>query len=489
MNPLPAGTRLEEYRIDKVLGTGTFGITYKAWDSYLDMPVAVKEFFPRNLARRLPDGWVAPTSPDNAVAFQWVMSRFVGEGQILARFRHPNIVRVWRYLTGNGTAYVVMDFEEGQSLADHLLSVHRPLEEVELRRIFVPVLEGLREVHRKRYLHRDIKPGNLFLRSDGPPCLLDFGAADLETAGVRDSANVLTHGYAPVEQYARRGVLSPASDLYALGASMYRCIAARLPPDSRTRLKAHGEGRPDPMEPAVAIGRGRYTRDLLELIDWMVAVAQTERPQSVDRVLAHLGVRRVLPGTPTVSAEGGSLFLHHRLLVTGAEGAGVRTCVATLTDGAGTTQDARAAFGAGAPDGQKVTWGALPLSQTERISLVGLRLPEQAAVLEAALQRGALGVLLLVSNASPDPLRDLDAGLRWLDRLPAGARMAAGITHADQAPRPRVTDYHARLQARGAAPAARSLPLLEIDPRSPRDVALLVQSLLYSIDPGADPSA
>ena len=126
MSQLAPGLMVQEYQIEQVLGVGAFGITYRAIDTHLGMPVALK---------------------------------------------------VWRYLTGNGTAYMVMDFEEGSSLADWLQRSDAPPDEAWLRRLVVPVLEGLREVHRKRFLHRDIKPSNIFLREDGPPCLIDFGAA------------------------------------------------------------------------------------------------------------------------------------------------------------------------------------------------------------------------------------------------------------------------------------------------------------------------
>ena len=261
MSQLAPGLMVQEYQIEQVLGVGAFGITYRAIDTHLGMPVALKEFFPRQLVRRGEDGTVVPSNPENAPAFDWMKSRFVGEGQVLARFRHPNIVRVWRYLTGNGTAYMVMDFEEGSSLADWLQRSDAPPDEAWLRRVVVPVLEGLREVHRKRFLHRDIKPSNILLREDGPPCLLDFGAAEVELGPSRDSANVLTHGYAPIEQYGHRGPLGPASDLYALGATLYRCISGRLPTDARVRQRALADGRGEPMRAARVIGRGRYTRE------------------------------------------------------------------------------------------------------------------------------------------------------------------------------------------------------------------------------------
>jgi signal recognition particle receptor subunit beta len=480
---LTPGTRLEEYRIEEVLGSGAFGITYRATDTFLGMPVAIKEFFPRHLVQRRPDGSVAASSTEDASTFQWVMARFIGEGQVLARFRHPNIVRVWRYLTGNGTAYMVMDYEEGESLAEWLQRRDDPPTEADLRRIFLPVLEGLREVHRKRFLHRDIKPGNILLRSEGPPCLLDFGAAEVEAGAVRDTANVLTHGYAPVEQYSHRGKVGPASDLYAMGATMYRCVVGRVPGDARSRQRATEEGLGDPLLAATRLVRGRYTRELLDLIEWMVAIRPEDRPQSVDEVLARLGVGHGEPGAGPVRAA--ELSVHHRLLFVGPRGAGKRTALGTLGDGAASGRDARVAFGSPAPEGESVGYARLSLSGSGYLHLYAVSLPEQARIFQAALDRGVLGFVVLIDNRAEDPLADLDACLRFLEDLPAGARAAVGVTHTDLIPVPTVADLHAHLVSRSPHARRQSVPVFEVDARSPREVGLLVQALLYSVDPGA----
>lgn len=479
LNP---GTRVQEYRIERVLGSGAFGITYLATDTFLGMPVAIKEFYPRHLVRRLTDGTVEATSSENAVIFQWVMARFVGEGQVLARFRHPNIVRVWRYLTGNGTAYMVMDFEEGISLADWLQRLDGLPEEAALRRVFVPVLEGLQEVHHKRYLHRDIKPGNIFLRAHGPPCLLDFGAAEVEVGAVRDSANVLTHGYAPLEQYAHRGRVGPASDLYALGATLYRCISGRVPADARARQRALDEAQADPLVPASRVGKGRYTREFLDLIEWMTALRPDARPASVEQVLDRLGVR---PGqTQSLSVTPTDIAVHHRLLVVGAKGAGKRTALATLSDTPVTARNAQTAFGNPAPEGESAGYARLSLPPSGHLHLYSLDLPEQARAVEAALDHGVLGLIVLLRRGAADPFAEVERCVRFLDRLPPGARAAFGLTHTDVRDGPSVAEYHAFLTQRCAAARRQPLPIFEVDARSPREVGLLVQALLYSIDPG-----
>ena len=482
MSQLAPGLMVQEYQIEQVLGVGAFGITYRAIDTHLGMPVALKEFFPRQLVRRGEDGTVVPSNPENAPAFDWMKSRFVGEGQVLARFRHPNIVRVWRYLTGNGTAYMVMDFEEGSSLADWLQRSDAPPDEAWLRRLVVPVLEGLREVHRKRFLHRDIKPSNIFLREDGPPCLIDFGAAEVELGSSRDSANVLTHGYAPIEQYGHRGPLGPASDLYALGATLYRCISGRLPTDARVRQRALADGRGEPMRAARVIGRGRYTRELLELVDWMTALRPEDRPRSVDQVLARLGAEG---GERAGGQPAGGLQLHQRLLFVGTEGAGKRSAMGALCDGPLATRDARFAFGSQAPPGEVLSYGRLLLPPGGQLHLYGIELPRQARALAAAVDRGVLGLVFLADNRSEEPVRDLGLGLPFLEQLPAGAGAAVAVTHTDYLARPGVAEYHAHLRRHSPRARTRPPPVFEVDARSPREVGLLLQALLYSIDPGA----
>jgi len=479
---LQPGALVHEYRIERVLGAGAFGITYRATDSHLGMPVAVKEFFPRHLVRRLPDGSVAPSTPENAAVFHWVMARFIGEGQVLARFRHPNIVRVWRYLTGYGTAYMVMDFEEGVTLADWLARLDALPAEADLRQVLRAVLDGLGEVHRKRYLHRDIKPGNILLRAHGPPCLLDFGAAELEASSVRDSANVLTHGYAPPEQYAHRGQVGPASDLYALGATLHRCISGRVPADARARQHALEEGRADPLPAAARVGRGRYTRELLELIDWLVALRPEDRPRSVEEVAARLG----FPSPEPRPAGGASeIALHHRILLAGPPGAGKRTAIRTLGDGPVTARDARVAFRAPAPEGETVGCARLSLGGSGYLHLYSVDLPSQARVAQAAMDRGVLGLLLLLDVGAHDPFGQLAECLGLLEALPPGSRAGLGLTHTDVRTGPRVVDYHAHLAARSSYARGHAIPIFEVDARSRREVGMLVQALLYSVDPGA----
>ncbi len=281
-NALPIGYQIEGYEIVSILGHGGFGITYKATDLSLDSFVAIKEYLPQELAVREEGFTVVAKSGDDEESYHWGLDRFIDEARTLARFKHANIVRVLRYIEANSTGYMVMDFEEGQTLAEFLQSREGPLDEDALTAIFLPIMDGLREVHALGLLHRDIKPGNIYLRREGPPMLIDFGAARAALGEHSKSLSVLvTQGYAPVEQYSSHSNQGPWTDVYALGATMHRCITGDVPMDSSARLTAVIGDGPDPMPSAVLVGKGKYSKPLLEAIDWALNVRAQDRPQSI----------------------------------------------------------------------------------------------------------------------------------------------------------------------------------------------------------------
>ena len=269
---LPKGYMLHEYQLDRVLGAGGFGLTYLGWDTSLDKPVAIKEYLPNDLAVRETDHSVMPKSHGDEDNFQWGLERFLDEARTLAKFKHPNIIAVHRYFETHNTAYIVMEFAEGETLDDVLK--RGVLEESRLLSVLMPLLEGLEEVHRGNFLHRDIKPGNIVIRPDGSPVLLDFGAAR-QAIGSRSITSVVTPGYAPIEQYDIRGNQGPWTDIYALGAVAYKAVSGEAPPDATGRL------RQDPMIPASEVCRGKYSEPLLNSIDWALSVEEETRPQDV----------------------------------------------------------------------------------------------------------------------------------------------------------------------------------------------------------------
>ncbi len=281
-NALPAGYPLAEYTIESVLGHGGFGLTYLAHDTRLGALVAIKEYLPHEIAAR--DGKTAviiPNASRDAVRdYHWGLKNFVKEARALARFKHPNIVRVLRFLEDNGTAYMVMEYEEGGTLADQLKQQKR-LDESSLLRIIIPILNGLHAVHEAKMLHLDIKPENIYLRSDSRPMLIDFGSArQAITAAGHVQKTALTQGYAPMEQYPDKGKPGPWTDIYALGATMYRCISGKRPEDGMERYRAILKYTVDPLTPAVKIGAKHYQKHLLECIDWAIQIYPKDRPQS-----------------------------------------------------------------------------------------------------------------------------------------------------------------------------------------------------------------
>ncbi len=282
---LPIGYQLEDYRVTAVLGQGGFGITYKAADETLRRDVAIKEYLPRQFAFRDATGQVHARSQDDEGSFHWGLDRFVDEGRALAMFRHPNIASVIRYIQQNGTAYLVMEFEEGMDLEHWLASRDRPEEERLVHGILVPVLEGLARVHDKGLLHRDIKPDNIFIRRDGSPVLIDFGASRLHSPEATSKlTSIISAGYSPFEQYGTGERQGPWSDLYALAGTMYRAISGGPPVDAINRHQGA------PLEPAMRVGAGRYGKPFLEAIDQALSLEIRGRPQSAREFLSLLGV-------------------------------------------------------------------------------------------------------------------------------------------------------------------------------------------------------
>ena len=241
---LAKGVRLNQYEMIGILGAGGFGITYMARDTTLDTMVAIKEYLPGDFAVRQRDSQVTAKSSTSKGDFDWGLSRFLDEARVLAKFRHPNIVRVNQIFEANNTAYIVMDYAKGESL-DDLLKRVGPLSEQQTKDILFPILDGLKRVHALGFLHRDIKPANIIIRDEGGAVLIDFGAARqaIETKS-RAITSIVTEGYAPLEQYDTAGNQGAWTDIYALGGVAYKCLTGNKPPAATSRL------RNDPLVPA-----------------------------------------------------------------------------------------------------------------------------------------------------------------------------------------------------------------------------------------------
>lgn len=273
---LPPGFRLHEYRIDRVLGQGGFGITYLATDVNLNSRVAIKEYLPEEIAFRASGKTVSAHSTRHRERYQNGLDSFLIEARTLATFRHPNIVRVARFFEAHQTAYMVLEYERGSPLKEWWAKRANKAEK-ELSLLLQPLLDGLSVVHAAGFLHRDIKPDNIQVRKgDGSLVLLDFGSARQAVGASGQTDIAVTPGYAPIEQY-EDGDQGAWTDIYAFGATLYWLVTGKKPPDALDRQMAPQ----DPLVPATQAGEGRYSPQFLGAIDWALKLEPTERPQDI----------------------------------------------------------------------------------------------------------------------------------------------------------------------------------------------------------------
>lgn len=305
---LPKGTKLLWFEILGVLGKGGFGITYLGRDTSQDRLVAIKEYLPTAFASRTDSQEVLPNSVADAATFEWGLERFLKEAQILARFKHSAIVRVVTFFRNSNTAYMVMEYVEGEGL-DVLLKARRRLSEETLKQILPPLLDGLEALHDAQFIHRDLKPPNILIRKDGSPVILDFGSARQSVAGRgEEMTSLLSLGYSPFEQYDSSGERQgPWSDIYALGAVLYRSVSGKKPTDAALRIAARLRQEADPMPSAVVMGKGYYDESFLAAIDHALMVLENERPQSIKAwrpaLLGPEEINRRVPDPPSLPSH------------------------------------------------------------------------------------------------------------------------------------------------------------------------------------------
>lgn len=303
---LPAGSKILWFEIIKILGKGGFGITYLGRDTNQDQLVAIKEYLPSTFASRTEGRQVHPNSPACKDKFEWGLKRFLKEAQILARFRHPAIVRVVSFFRDANTAYMVMEYVEGEGL-DGLLKRKKTLTEEEVRKLLPPLLDGLEVLHNANFIHRDLKPPNILIRQDGSPVILDFGAARQSIGD--DMTSLLSLGYSPFEQYDSSGERQgPWSDIYAMGGVIYRCLSGRKPADAAMRIASRLRNDQDPMKAATEIGKGRFDPSFLAAVDKALEVLETDRPQSIKEWRTMLGIKPTALVTPVKKVLGRGLL-------------------------------------------------------------------------------------------------------------------------------------------------------------------------------------
>jgi serine/threonine protein kinase len=276
---LPPHQALGRYRIVKKIAAGGFSAVYLGTDSE-GQAVAIKEYLPLGLAQREPGQCVVQVAPEQASLYREGLRLFMDEARVLAAIQHANVVRVLDFFSAHETAYLVMDYERGQSLQQHLQQRRqqggKPLvSEQALRSLFGQVTDALREVHTHKLLHLDIKPANIYLRANGTPVLLDFGAARQTLhADLTYLHTMYTPGFAAPEMIARRE-LGPWTDIYSIGAALFSCMLGVAPQSALERQ------RDDRMPHYFQALGSLYTPALMHLMEACMQLDPMLRPQSV----------------------------------------------------------------------------------------------------------------------------------------------------------------------------------------------------------------
>lgn len=303
--PLPDGLEIAGYRIVKKIASGGFSIVYLAYDTEGNA-VAIKEYLPSSLALRQPGELIPVISPANLAVFRIGLKCFFEEGRALALISHPNVVRVLNFFRANDTVYMVMAYESGHSLQEHIArlgSKGSRLGEAFIRQIFLGVCGGLREVHANKLLHLDLKPANIYLRTDGSPILLDFGAArQTINADIPKLTPMYTPGFAPPDLYSKTAALGPWSDIYSIGASMFACMAGAPPQPADLR-------KTDDKMPAYYVKlEATYSPALVKMVAWCLEMDPLARPQSLFALQKELAASPKPAPEPTAIDKLGDQF-------------------------------------------------------------------------------------------------------------------------------------------------------------------------------------
>jgi len=279
-SPLPAGTQIGGYRIVRRVAAGGFGVVYQAVGED-GQHVAIKEYLPATLTTRDPGALTPQVEPEKLSLYRLGLKSFFEEGRSLAQIAHPSVVSVMNFFRENETVYMVMNYLEGASLQDFIvlargLKEPKVFRESTIRSLFEEILRGLRIVHQHKMLHLDIKPANIFVTNDNKAVLIDFGAArEVLSKEGNFIRPMYTPGFAAPEMYRRDSTMGPWTDIYAIGACIFACMHG-YPPSEAPQRK--GE---DPMVQSFRRLQGVYSDNLLEVVQWCMALEPLSRPQSV----------------------------------------------------------------------------------------------------------------------------------------------------------------------------------------------------------------
>ena len=292
--PLSPETVIGGYRIVRKVAAGGFGVVYLAIDPE-GQQVAIKEYLPASLVSRAPGELLPQVATEKLSLYRLGLKSFFEEGRSLAQISHPSVVSVLNFFRENETVYMVMNYLEGASLQEFIIIARdqkqqKVFRESTIRSLFDEILRGLRIVHQHKMLHLDIKPANIFITDDNRSVLIDFGAArEVLSKEGNFIRPMYTPGFAAPEMYRRDAAMGPWTDIYAIGACIYACMQGYPPNEAPQRLEK------DRLTTALARLRGVYSDNLIEVVEWTMALDPLSRPQSVfalQKELSREGERR-----------------------------------------------------------------------------------------------------------------------------------------------------------------------------------------------------
>ena len=292
--PLPPDTVIGGYRVARKISAGGFGVVYLAVD-HEGQQVAIKEYLPSALTMREPGELVPQVPPEKLSLYRLGLKSFFEEGRALAQISHPSVVSVLNFFRQNETVYMVMNYLEGATLQDFIVTARdlkreKVFRESTIRSLFDEILRGLRIVHQHKMLHLDLKPANIFITDDNRAVMIDFGAArEVLNKEGNFTRPMYTPGFAAPEMYRRDSTMGPWTDIYAIGACIYSCMQGYPPNDAPQRLEK------DRLALALTRMRGVYSDNLIEVVEWCMSLDPLSRPQSVfalQKELSREGERR-----------------------------------------------------------------------------------------------------------------------------------------------------------------------------------------------------
>ena len=278
--PLPADTVIGGYRVVRRISAGGFGVVYLAVDKE-GQQVAIKEYLPSALTVRDQGELVPHVAPEKLSLYRLGLKSFFEEGRSLAQISHPSVVSVLNFFRQNETVYMVMNYLEGASLQDFIVTAReqkkqKVFRESTIRSLYDEILRGLRIVHQHKMLHLDLKPANIMITDDNRAVMLDFGAArEVLNKEGNFTRPMYTPGFAAPEMYRRDSTMGPWTDIYAIGACIYSCMQGYPPNDAPQRLEK------DRLALSLTRLRGVYSDNLIEVVEWCMSLDPLSRPQSV----------------------------------------------------------------------------------------------------------------------------------------------------------------------------------------------------------------